>query len=110
MAILGAALSLNGTWEPVPRSRRAALARLASRPEAVLFAAPAEAAPFFERGEVSEVVVLWKAALKAGPDLPGLAAPFAPPAGKPRLSFRLEKIAPTSGGNGVLARYRPVFS
>ncbi|HEY8965074.1 MAG TPA: hypothetical protein VIM58_01440 [Candidatus Methylacidiphilales bacterium] len=98
MPILAAALALNGTWEPVPRALRPRLARFASRPGEVRFADPDGAARLLAAGEVSEIVLLWRAVLRAGPGLPGLAAPFDFPSGELRRRFRIVSMKPVPSG------------
>jgi len=107
--ILAAALSLNGVWEPLSPARRRALATAVPKKEgaALCFATPDEAARLLEAGQVSGLVLLWRAVLHGAPGAAGLALPFRPPEGRARLVFRLLSVAPAPKGLGhaVIARY-----
>ena len=98
-AVLLAALSLDGKMvRPGPRAK-ALLLR--SAPSGT-FATPARAAAWLAAGEVSEVVLLWKAEIVLGPRR-RLASPFLPPDGK-RSRFRLASARETP--EGMLVSYR----
>ena len=106
--ILAGAISLNGVREILPPKRQLALARFSSAPERVLFPTPEEAALHLATGAVSEIVLLWRAGLKASADGAGFAASFLPPGGEPRMTFRLVSVtpAPKEFGSSVVALYR----